>query len=587
SWGDIFLDGIHSDDQSAADAGIIGSDGTGASIQGSAQIVQSQHNVIGGQLQVHIPTQFQSSLTNNTVQQASTSICGTVAYLAPSGSTQHVSTAGRINNVMAASVGHQQQNKIVQIAPSFPMASVPLQTIIQPNQTIYGGQSTGLFPAQGSVHIENPKVVNVNFGPHVIGSDGSGQQAIIQTAEGKRVLITNSQLQHMSQSISLSQPLMGTQLINPSGGSVIRALAPGTTTTRQIVLPSGQTVIPRQTGTQQAGLPKNVVLRQITPGMSPVIYHQSSQGGQLIQSQPTLITSSSTGLQVLNTGGSQGNQVQLIAQPSINQSTMGQQQINQNTIMNFINNQNVIPSGGNQITGLVPGQNIFVNGQMLNLSQLGGLTVSQGGVTLSNINTGRSAQFQPTTQHLVIQQNGQQQQIMLQPKNTPSPSLITNTTSAQRLNSNIQGGKIARTPTPNTNSASSTPVATPTPSTPTPTPTPDLMSDYSGQGSKTSSINILEQALEMSDIDLQSFEDDFNFLENPTITPSVTPALPVKSKPQPTSKPKSKSSKPKSKPQPMVSVTVSNNTLSFQQSKAQLQNTQGQKLISSPQQKFI
>lgn len=66
-----------------------------------------------------------------------------------------------------------------------PINSVPLQTLLQSNQTlagqtIYSGQGGSLFPAQGSVHIENPKVVNVNFGPHVIGSDGSGQQAIIQ-----------------------------------------------------------------------------------------------------------------------------------------------------------------------------------------------------------------------------------------------------------------------------------------------------------------------------------------------------------------------------------------------------------------------
>lgn len=67
---------------------------------------------------------------------------------------------------------------------------MPIQTLIQSNQTlggqtIYGSQGTGLFPAQGSVHIENPKVVNVNFGPHVIGSDGSGQQAIIQVSIAK------------------------------------------------------------------------------------------------------------------------------------------------------------------------------------------------------------------------------------------------------------------------------------------------------------------------------------------------------------------------------------------------------------------
>lgn len=72
------------------------------------------------------------------------------------------------------------------------------------------------------------------------------------------------------QSISLSQPIMGTQLINPRGGNVIQANMAPSTTTRQIVLPTGQTVIPRQNNAQTT-LPKNMVIRQINPGMSPVI----------------------------------------------------------------------------------------------------------------------------------------------------------------------------------------------------------------------------------------------------------------------------------------------------------------------------
>ncbi|KAK6973944.1 mucin-17 [Biomphalaria glabrata] len=595
SWGDMFLDGIHSDDPNSSDAGVIVSEGTniGTAIHGTAHMVQQQPNVIGGQVQVHIPTHLQGSLGNNTVQHVNS---GTVTYLTPSG-TAHVSTASRLQNVLpaaaqvTASIGQAQNNaKLVQIAPSFPMTqvqqlnSVPM-TLLQPTQTltgqtIYGGQGTaGLFSGQGSVHIENPKVVNVNFGPHLIGSDSSGQQAIIQTAEGKRVLITNSQLQHMPQSISLSQLPVGTHLINPGAGNVIRAsMAPGTTGTRQILLHN----MPRQASAQPTGLTKNVVLN---PGISPVIY-QSGQSGQLLQSHPTLITSG-TGLQVVNTGGNQGNQVQLIAQPSMNQCGMGQQ-LSQSTIMNFINNQ----SGGSQIAGLVPGQNIFVNGQMLNIGQIGGLTMSQlqvqpnsqGGVTLANLNTNvnRSAQFQPTTQHLVIQSNGQQQ-IMLQPNNA-SPSLVTST--AQRLNSSIQGGKAARAPTPNANSASSTPVATPTPSTPTPTPTPDL-SDYGGQGSKMN--NILEQALQLSDIDLQSFEDEdyFKLLDNSSTT-SVQPEIPtppVKTKPQSTLT-KSKSTKSKSKTtQPVVSVP--NSTISFQNTKAPFQTSHGQKVTLSSDQQII
>ena len=46
--------------------------------------------------------------------------------------------------------------------------------------------------------------------------------------------------------------------------------------------------------------------------------------------------------------------------------------------MNLINNQGVIQNNANQqIAGLVPGSNILVNGQMLSIGQLGGLTMSQ------------------------------------------------------------------------------------------------------------------------------------------------------------------------------------------------------------------
>ncbi|BFZ15792.1 hypothetical protein BsWGS_18831 [Bradybaena similaris] len=620
SWADIFLDGIHSDDPITSESGNINSDTSslGAGIHGSTQQMnhQSQSSIMGGQLQIHIPTQLQGSLANNAVQQGGAKLCGTVTYLAPSAATQqHVNTAGQIQNMMtvgghhqvAASMGQQQQQnnaKLVQIAPSFPVTSLggntlPLQTLLQSGQTLtgqtlYGGQGGSLFPAQGSVHIENPKVVNVNFGPHVIGSDSSGQQTIFQTAEGKRVLITNSQLQHMSQSISLTQPLVGTQLINTGGGNVIRAsLAPGTHTimpsagshSRQIVLPSGHTMIPHQTNAGAGGVAKNVVLRQLNPNMSSVIY-QSSQGGQLIHSQPTLISSGSR-LQVVNTGGGHGSQVQLITQPSLNQTGIGQQQ---GTVMNLINNS----GNGNQVTGLMPGQNIFVNGQVLSIGQLGSLAVpqlqvqqnSQGSVTLADIN---AAQFQSTAPHLVIQQGGQQQQIVLQPKNNPSPSFTTNAVLSHRFISGLPGNKTARTPTPNASSASSTPVMTPTPSTPTPTPTPELISDFTG-GKSSQGIDIFKQALDMSDIDLQSFEDDISFLDESSdcfssITPQPTSHTPAPPSVKPVIKPiKSKSKTPKSKMknvQPMVNVTIHNSILPMQHS------TQEQNVAVNTQQKIV
>lgn len=265
-------------------------------------------------------------------------------------------------------------------------------------------------------------------------------------------------------------------------------------------------------------------------------------------------------------------------------------------LMNLLSNQAIIPNTGNQITGLMPGQNIVVNGQVLNISQIGGLTVPQlqlqhnpqSGVTLA-------AHFQPTTQQLIIQHNGQQQQqqhTLQQPKNTQSPSFLANIVPSQRLSSGLPGSKSAPTLTSNINSCSSTP----TPSTPTPTQTPDIMSDSCDTGGKGSqSINILEQALALSAIDLQSLGDDINFLDNmdcfPTVTTppaSVTPLPPVsKPKIQPV-RTKSKTSKPKPKTiQPVVNVTVNSSSVQIQQPTTQFHNALGQKVTISPQQKII
>ncbi|RUS81995.1 hypothetical protein EGW08_010264, partial [Elysia chlorotica] len=230
SWGDIFLDGIQSDESAleklAAGDLDVASDNSGSSVLN--QVIQQsaqQQGIMGGKVHIHIPTHLQGSLPNNGLQQMSTSLSGSVAYLTPSvTSSQIVSSGNSFQNVMTAAgqrlvttsvAQHAQQPQqananLVQLATGFPVAtvqqlpnSVPLQTLLQSNpaltnQSIYRNQS-GIFPTQGSVHIENPKVVNVNFGPHVIGSDGSSQQAVIQTAEGKQVYITHSQLQQMSQ----------------------------------------------------------------------------------------------------------------------------------------------------------------------------------------------------------------------------------------------------------------------------------------------------------------------------------------------------------------------------------------------------
>ncbi|CAG5123659.1 unnamed protein product, partial [Candidula unifasciata] len=391
---------------------------------------------------------------------------------------------------------------------------------------------------------------------------------------------------------------MGAQLFSSAGGNLIRtSISPATHTimpaagtgTQQIVLPSGQTVIHRQTSTTQGGITKNVVLRPLNPTMSPVIY-QSGQTGSLIHSQPTLITSSGGGLQVVNTGRNQGGQVQLITHPNIGQTGIGHQQL-----MNLLSSHGIISNTGNQIAGLVPGQNIVINGQVLNISQLGGLSVPQlqvqhnpqSGVTLA-------AHFQPTAQQVIIQHNSQQQQqqqhSLQQPKSTQSPSGVANIVPSQRSSSGLMGSKNVLTPTSNINSCSSTP----TPSTPTPTRTPDIMSDACDMGGKTSqSINILEQALALSAIDLQSLGDDINFLDNmdcfpsvPTPPASVTPLPPV-SKPKPsTTKAKSKTTKTKPKIiQPVVNVTV--NSVQLQQPTTQFQNALGQKVTINPQQKII
>lgn len=309
-------------------------------------------------------------------------------------------------------------------------------------------------------------------------------------------------------------------------------------------------------------------------------------------------------------------------------------QLNQGTLMNIIGNNGVLNSAGNQLpAGLVQGQNILVNGQMLNL---GGLALplqqtqnnnsTQGTVNVAGINsTGNRQQFTASagSQQMIIQQSSNgQQQIMIQPKNTPSPSILNQPNAVsgnnQRLLSTFQP-KAARTPTPSANSASSTPVPTPTPSTPTPTPTPDPgLGDFGKPSSKSSqNVNILEEALKMANLDLESYDDsDFNFFDDsicdpiPSVTPppapTPTPSFPSTAitaaatittkttKSQAEKKPKSKSSKAKSKiapSQPTVNVTVNSNLLNQtsqnQNTQAQNQTSQNQKVNVNQQQKII
>ena len=86
-----------------------------------------------------IPTHLQGSLANSGLQQTSSSISGSVAYLTPSvTSSQIVSSDSGLQNVITAagqrlvttSVAQQTQQpqqpnaKLVQLAPSFPVASV-------------------------------------------------------------------------------------------------------------------------------------------------------------------------------------------------------------------------------------------------------------------------------------------------------------------------------------------------------------------------------------------------------------------------------------------------------------------------------
>ena len=286
--------------------------------------------------------------------------------------------------------------------------------------------------------------------------------------------------------------------------------------------------------------------------------------------------------------------------------------------MNLLNSQGVLNNG------LVSsGQNILVNGQVVNLGQLGGLAIQQqlqlqqqqqqqqqqhqtAGVSLNQTVVSRPVGRQ--LQQQLQNQSSAQQQLFLSQNSSNGVGMVGNNTQQQipaQIMLQQQQQKVAvgiGTPltnlqhgtfrtggslTPNnTGSNCSTPAPTPTPSTPTPTPTPDLMldSNSSNGGKGGQSSNILEQALTMSQIDLQSFEDDFNFLAgSDDCSPSVpaAPAPSVTPVPAPKSKPKRQSKKSKAASQQQQQQEQ------LQTPSAPLQNTQGQKVTLGHQQKII
>ena len=285
-------------------------------------------------------------------------------------------------------------------------------------------------------------------------------------------------------------------------------------------------------------------------------------------------------------------------------------QLNQSAVMNLLNGQGVLNNG------LVSsGQNILVNGQVVNIGQLGGLAIQQqlqlqqqqqqSGVSLGQTVVSRPVARQLQQQQQLQNQSSPQQQLFLSQNTANGVGVIGNNQQQQQLSAqillqqqqkvavglggtpltNIQQGNFraggSQTPN-NTGSNCSTPAPTPTPSTPTPTPTPDLMLDpncsSSGKGGQTS--NILEQALTMSQIDLQSFEDDFNLLGGADDCIPSAPAAPAPEVIPVTPKPKPKRQSKKSK-------AVAQQQQQPQTPTAPLQNTQGQKLSITPQQKII
>ncbi|ESP02416.1 hypothetical protein LOTGIDRAFT_172073 [Lottia gigantea] len=343
--------------------------------------------------------------------------------------------------------------------------SLPIQGLIpnpSPNtNSIMTGQSNltpNIVHTQNAV-IQNPNVVNLNVA-HVLcnNSQNMGQQGvqtvpvtmqnpmniqgtIIQTAQGKSILIPNNQLQgqqinlagmqNIVQSNQVGQPIIQNQ---QNLGNVIR-LAPQQDKP-QTAQPNysfvnlgggqGQQILIQRA--QVPGQPQNIILRSVQPN---IIFQQPGQTAQAIQPQQI--------------------QQQIIGQPS-GQNLQFQQVLAGGQQMKI-----VTPSG--QLAQQPGAVTLNLAGQNLNLQQLANFNSNN----LQGVQMGSSGQF-------IIQQPTQQQQQMQQSVQISS-SVKTNTKVSSSVSSNQAIDPLTQALSLSGITENGSTFSDPSP-TPTPTPPP-------------------------------------------------------------------------------------------------------------------
>ncbi|KAK6191847.1 hypothetical protein SNE40_003435 [Patella caerulea] len=338
-------------------------------------------------------------------------------------------------NILQFNQNNLQARPQVQLANT-----VPIQGFIQssPNTSIISGQNTltpNIVHTQNAV-IQNPNVVNLNVA-HVLCNNNQtmGQQnvqnlpatmqnpmniqgTIIQTANGKSILIPNNNLQGQQinlagmQNISVGHPnTIGQPMIQNQQnlGNVIR-LAPQQDKQPSVAQPNYSFVSVGNQGQQiflqrapNPGQPQNIILRSVPQN---VILQPQGQG-QTTGKQPTPI---------------QPHQIpQQIPQQIVNQQPHQNIQFQQ-VFTGAGQPMKIVTQGGGQVGSQSGAVTLNLAGQNLNLQQLAGLGI--GTNNLQGLQFGNGGQFilQPQPQQ---QQQQQQQIFQTVPKINPQPTTAT------------------------------------------------------------------------------------------------------------------------------------------------------------------
>ncbi|KAK3580921.1 hypothetical protein CHS0354_008211 [Potamilus streckersoni] len=361
---------------------------------------------------------------------------GTVLQMAGGGSAQNIMNPGLLPGQALLNTGQSlvnTQNTVIQ-NPNIVHVNVAPVLCSNSTQQLHSTQRTNVGSIQtlpGSI----PAPFNI-------------QGTLIQTAEGKSILIPSQPIGHhvsiqniqqlpMTQQPAQTQQISVNQTGQPQGalGSVIRLAPQGTGQEKaagiqQVIQlnQQGQQVLIQRTPTPVQGQPQNIIVRTLTP--SNLIHISQQTRGQ--NSQVQTLGTQHVSQAAMTTGQTQG--LQVIGSPS-------------NSQVKFINQ-----SAGQSSTSSSAGYPVTFNigGQNVSLQQLSGLQPILGSYNVQLVQsqpsqpTSSPAQVQSSSAHLPQLVQTQQSHLQVHPTSQQQQT-DTNQTFLQQVLPSVSAGMASST----------------------------------------------------------------------------------------------------------------------------------------------